>query len=741
MKRMNWRKGLSLLMAVTMFCTASIPVRAAEITGAGVGTKGNTATVSYLKQLDKKEWYPVTEQQITDYEKKRNKGIKKASTESINSAEGFAEAKAAVFNALYGEYSVQYALIDNGKIALSGQAGLADIKGEKKPTKDTMYGIGSISKIFTSTAIMKLVDEKKIDLDKPVVDYIKDFKMLDSRYKKITVRMLLNHSSGLMGSSFSNALLFNDSDTVNHDEFLKILKKQRLKADPGAYSVYCNDGFTLAEILVERVTKQSFTDYIEKNICKPLKLSDTKTPQDKFDKTRMATAYEGIDHAVPLENFNAIGAGGIYSSAEDLCHFATAYMDNGNKKILSEASKEASMERECDRGMWKKTDKETVNYGLGWDSVELYPFSEYGIQALAKGGDTLYYHGNLIVLPELNMAVAVLSTDGSSSLNEILGQGILLRYLKEQGKTDKLPEEGSFASYVNSQVHMPADMKENIGYYTCFGGTFKIDITDEGILDLKNVYGVTGQKYSYCGDGKFVDTAGTTMLSFVKETNGKTYLWAEGYSTIPTIGQIYSASYQAQKIEENPLNQKVKEAWKKRNNKLYLVTSEKYSSICYNNSQIVFSIALPKNLEGYINDAKIVNGNLAVATEQIPNMYGRDLKDLDFYKKGKTEYLETASYTAVSEDGIENLPAKSKFSIIIGKNGDAKWYKIGKNSANKKVKFTIPEKASFAVYDEDFECLTHSYISNKKKITLPENGFIVFAGEKNKKITAVYNTK
>ncbi|MSS63265.1 serine hydrolase domain-containing protein [Velocimicrobium porci] len=741
MRKMNWKKRLSLLMAVTMLCTVSVPARAAEVAKIGIGTESNTATVPYLKQLDKKEWYPVTEQQISDYEKTRKKKIGKASIADVNSAEGFAETKADVFSALYGEYSVQYALIDNGEITLSGQSGFANIKEEKKPTKDSMYGIGSISKIFASTAIMQLVDEGKIDLDKPVVDYVKDFKMLDSRYKEITVRMLLNHSSGLMGSSFSNALLFNDSDTVNHDEFLNILKKQRLKADPGAYSVYCNDGFTLAEIVVERVTNQSFTEYIQKNICKPLKLSNTKTPQDKFDKNKMATAYEGIDEAVPLENFNAIGAGGIYSSAEDLCHLATAYMDNGNKNILSEVSKEATMNRECDRGMWKKTSKETVNYGLGWDSVELYPFSEYGIQALAKGGDTLYYHGSLIVLPELNMAVAVLSADGNSSLNEVLGQGILLRYLKEKGKISSLPTEGSFASYVNAQVHMPADLKENSGYYTCFGGTLKVSITEDGILDLRNVYGVTGQKYTYCGDGKFVDEAGTTVLSFVKEANGKTYLWAEGYSTLPTIGQIYSASYQAQKVEENPLSQKVKDAWEKRNDKLYLVTSEKYSSICYNNSQIVFSIALPSDLEGYINDAKIVNGNLAVATEQIPNMYGRDLRDLDFYKKGKVEYLDTASYTAISEDGIGDLPEKSKFSVTIGKDGQAKWYKIGKNSANKKVKFAIPAKASFAVYDEDFECLTHSYISNKKTITLPENGFIVFAGEKNKKITAVYNTK
>ncbi|MNO45748.1 beta-lactamase/D-alanine carboxypeptidase [compost metagenome] len=78
--------------------------------------------------------------------------------------------------------SVQYALIDNGKITVSGQTG----KNNKPLTKDTMYGIGSVSKVFGASAVMKLVDEEKIDLDTPVVKYITDYKMKDERYKRIT---------------------------------------------------------------------------------------------------------------------------------------------------------------------------------------------------------------------------------------------------------------------------------------------------------------------------------------------------------------------------------------------------------------------------------------------------------------------------------------------------------------------------------------------------------------------------
>ncbi|PFN81766.1 serine hydrolase, partial [Bacillus thuringiensis] len=129
--------------------------------------------------------------------------------------------KAELLTKSYEANSVQYALIDNGKLILSGQAGKNDLEGEKPLTKDTQYGIGSVSKMYATAAVMKLVDEGKVDLDAPVVRYVPDFKMKDGRSKRITPRMLLNHSSGLQGSTLGNAFLFNDNDTYAHDTLLQ----------------------------------------------------------------------------------------------------------------------------------------------------------------------------------------------------------------------------------------------------------------------------------------------------------------------------------------------------------------------------------------------------------------------------------------------------------------------------------------------------------------------------------------
>ena len=108
--------------------------------------------------------------------------------------------KAKLLTETYGTTSLQYALIDGGEIVVSGQTGKNDINDKVPLTSNTVYGIGSTSKMMLTAAVMKLVDEGKIDLDVPVVNYMPDFTMKDNRYKQITPRMLLNHSSGLLGT-------------------------------------------------------------------------------------------------------------------------------------------------------------------------------------------------------------------------------------------------------------------------------------------------------------------------------------------------------------------------------------------------------------------------------------------------------------------------------------------------------------------------------------------------------------
>ena len=190
-----------------------------------------------------------------------------------------------------GATSLQYALWEDGEITLSGALGVYSKTENRALTEDILYGIGSVSKIYTTAAVMQLVEEGKVDLDQPVTAYLPEFTMADSRYRDITVRMLLNHSSGLMGTTNRNAFLLNDTETDATADLLEELRTQTLQADPGAYSVYCNDGFTLAELIVERISGMDFADYIAAYITGPLALESTFAPGDDFDTSRLAKTY------------------------------------------------------------------------------------------------------------------------------------------------------------------------------------------------------------------------------------------------------------------------------------------------------------------------------------------------------------------------------------------------------------------------------------------------------------------
>ncbi|WP_239618885.1 serine hydrolase domain-containing protein [Cohnella mopanensis] len=643
-----------------------------------------------------------------------------------------ASEKAALLTGQYGTTSVQYALIDQGKIVVSGQSGMND-KAEKKPlTANTMYGIGSTSKMFTTAAVMKLVDAGKIDLDQPVVKYVTDFTMLDERYKKITPRMLLNHSAGFAGSSLTSAFLFADNDTYVHDTLLKQLAEQKLKADPGAYSVYCNDCFTLAEIMVERVSGMDFTSYIHQSFTEPLGMSNTQTSQDRLNVSAMAGLYlPGFRNQLPNETVNAIGTGGIYSTAEDLVRFSQIFTKQ-TEGILSSHSVDAMAQAEYKKGLWPKDADTSVNYGLGWDSVDLFPFGDYGIQALTKGGDTILYHASLVVLPGKNMAVAVLSSGGSSTINGLLAKEILLHALKEKGEIDEIKAEKSYGKPVKAD--MPKELLGSTGIYGSTNQLIKVDISAGGDMSITTpqVPNYPAEKYTYSADGSFMSADGNVKINLVKEQNDRTYIWIRQYIALPGLGQIALSQYAAEKLEPNDVSKETLAAWTERDGKRYYPINEKYTSVAFMLTSSV-QIQLFKEAPGYVLDKKITGPNTAATDLQIPTMGGRDSDELNFYKQDGIEYLQLGGSLLVSGDALKPIYWGKSSSVTIPASGYAKWYSIPDRAAGKTMKVEPPSEGSYAVYDENGMIVDFGVVSPDNTTVLPKNGTIMFAGKAESK--------
>ncbi|MCF2717208.1 serine hydrolase domain-containing protein [Paenibacillus sp. 203] len=625
----------------------------------------------------------------------------------------------------YGASGVQYAIMDQGNIVLSDSVGVKNKATNEPITKDTMFGIGSTSKMYVSAATMMLVDAHKVDIDQPLTTYIKDFKMSDERYKQITPRMLLNHSSGLYGAHYKNSMLFNDNDTENHDELLLRLQSETLKSNPGEYSVYTNDGFQLLEILVERVSGLSYTDFLAKHISTPLGLKSTKTPLDQFDRQKLSKTYfPAVEGALPVENANVIGTGGLYSTAEEVAMFSEVLTGN-RPDILSAQSAKSMKSHEYRNGIWVPEETNSFNYGLGWDAVQLAPFSDYGITALSKGGDTVLYHSTLITIPEHHISMAVLSSGGSSILDSIFASNILLEVLKDKGIIKDIIPEKTFEPPV--KVEMPSDLLSYSGLYGSVGTTINVEIKN-GEFDLPAFLDgfVPAQKYVYTGNGQFKSNDGSVAISFDKQKNGKTYIKANLYLNISGLGQMVMVTYEYQKLDANPVNPIVKKAWENRNGKNYYALDEKISSIFYLAPSFITK-KISFDHDGYASGTKIVDENKAVNAVEIPVMSGRDAFDLNFYTKDGSEYLTIDGQSYISEDAVKPiLGGKSVYTIP--SNGQATWYKIDKNSANKTMTVDFPTSGGFAVYDENGAVVQFSTASNNNSIVLPKGGLIVLGG-------------
>lgn len=646
--------------------------------------------------------------------------------ETVASLEETAQSAAQGALTYGGADSVQYALWQDGKVVLTGSCGSYSRTENRALTDDILYGIGSVSKIYTTVAVMQLAEAGRVSLDAPVTRYLKDFKMADERYRQITVRMLLNHSSGLMGSHFENAMLFGDADPVAADSLLEQLSTQRLKADPGAYSVYCNDGFTLAELVVEAVTGMEFMDYVRTRILKPAGLENTFAPGDTFDTGRLAKTYRGADtRALPQDCLNLVGTGGIYATASDLAAFGGALIGT---KLLRQSSLNAMAAPEHDRGIWPDTDApDALRYGLGWDAVEWLPFSQSGIQALVKGGDTLRYHAGLVVIPEYHMAAAVLSSGGASTYNEMTAAQMLAAALKARGvvldeSLPLLPEAAPAA--------MPAELTENAGYYGSTAAQYRVDVTDDGTLTMRvlTMPSVPAQAFTYCDDGTFRDTTGQAALRFVKEANGQLYLYQQAVGLLPGLGMMPTANYAAVKLPENDITPEVQAAWDRYLSTSFLPMGEKYSSQTYLALADSTAQETAELVPGYVGASRIVDSTSALYELQIPGANGRDGQDIHVYEQSGTTWMDVNGALYMSAEGAPVLYTGPDSYSTVQENGYARWYRVGGN-AGKSMTVRVPEDAGFWVYDTDGQVTASSVLWGDTRAELPQDGFVVFAGD------------
>ena len=160
----------------------------------------------------------------------------------------------------------------------------------------------------------------------------------------------------------------------------------------------------------------------------------------------------------------AVGAGGIYSSAEDLCRFQRAITRQDGKGLVSSEAVRALEPKEYLKGVWVTDGEDNVfGFGLGWDNVNGFPFNRYNIRALSKGGDSNSYHSQVVSLPDLGLNISVVSSGGGSDSDLAFANYALLEVLKEKNIINDILPDVQWTSE-KSQV-TPAYLTKYNGIY------------------------------------------------------------------------------------------------------------------------------------------------------------------------------------------------------------------------------------------------------------------------------------
>ncbi|MGH8146763.1 MAG: serine hydrolase domain-containing protein [Rhodanobacteraceae bacterium] len=417
-------------------------------------------------------------------------------------------------------------VVKDGQILFAKGYGYANVAKRKPVQADrTLFRIGSISKTFTWTAVMQLVGEGKIDLDADVNRYL-DFKIPKKFGKPITMRDLMTMTPGF-------------EDTVR-DEFLSSPKRlfpigEYVKKDlpariypPGKIVAYSNYGATLAGYIVERVSGESFDQYIENHIFKPLGMSHSTFAQPLPDTLApdMAVGYHSASNkqTIPFESVEIAPAGSMTASGTDMARFMIAQLSNGQydgASILSPA-------------MIKLMHSPQSRMAPGMNGYDLgfYQENRNGLRIIGHAGDTNAFHSDMHLLLDKHVGVFMsFNSAGKAGAVEkvrtALFRDFLDRYYpytapRQKTVANPKPDAGRVAGWYLSSRHIESGLRLIYAFTQTHvtanpDGTIRIGV----LTDLSG----TPKTWREVGPLTYREVGGQTHTKFVTDKDGHIRYW------------------------------------------------------------------------------------------------------------------------------------------------------------------------------------------------------------------------
>jgi CubicO group peptidase (beta-lactamase class C family) len=383
-------------------------------------------------------------------------------------------------------------VVKDGQVLFQKGYGYADVEKKKPVLPDrTLFRPGSISKLFTATAVMQLVEQGKLDLDRDINNYL-DFPIPKTYAEPVTLRQLLTHTGGFE-DTLKNLFVAHQNDLKPLRTYLVNEMPARI-FPPGKIPSYSNYGFTLAGYILERVSGEKFERYTENHILKPLGMNNSTFDQPLPPQLapQMSKAYlNASKEPRDFEWVQAAPAGALTTTAADMTRFMLAFLQDGTLNGTSILKSETVRQMEAQQFKFHP-----MLPGLG------ITFMEYlidPVRIIAHGGDTVYFHSDMILVPDAHLGYFLsynsLGKDVGGSRGEVV-RTLVHRYFPSasQPKIDVDPNTAKSDGRAVSGLYDGTRRGETTFLkILALASQFKVSSDEEGILKIEGMKNQSGE--------------------------------------------------------------------------------------------------------------------------------------------------------------------------------------------------------------------------------------------------------
>jgi CubicO group peptidase (beta-lactamase class C family) len=336
-----------------------------------------------------------------------------------------------------------FVMVKDGEILFSKGYGYADLE-KKKPVipEKTLFRIGSVSKLFTATAIMQLYERGMLKLEDDVNKHLKLFQLEANYPEPVTIANLLTHTGGfderLIGAGAQR-----ESEIVPLGQYLAHRMPPRV-LPPGDVISYSNHGLSLAGYLVEEISTVPFAQYIEENIFKPLGMEHSSFYLPDHLTSALAVGYSYNDERyqpLPYAYINIAPAGSMNSTAADMAHFMIAHLQNGlygDNRILHEKTAQEMHQQHFTHHPWL----------AGW-CLGFYEYFKNGQRAILHDGDLPGFAARLFLLPEHHLGFYMSHNTDSLKLRDELTKRFIDHYYPPKKQPTLLQPTANYKNRIN----------------------------------------------------------------------------------------------------------------------------------------------------------------------------------------------------------------------------------------------------------------------------------------------------